>query len=192
MLYATALILANGLFFVLVFGGCDYLTQHRELRVRIHLDSELAIPFVAPMTLIYMSVYVLFGIGPFILRTREAFRDVIVAHAWAIGIAGVCFLLLPGQLAYAPVSQSQLGAWAGLYRIADEMNLTYNLVPSLHVALSVVCVSAFAARANGAVRALLWFWAFAIALSTLLTHQHHLLDVVTGWLLGLGVRKKAT
>ena len=32
--------------------------------------------------------------------------------------------------------------------------------------------------------------AAAIALSTLLTHQHHVIDVVTGWFLGLAVAQR--
>jgi membrane-associated phospholipid phosphatase len=77
-----------------------------------------------------------------------------------------------------------------LYAVADRMNLQYNLVPSLHVTLSIVCVAAFAARASStAGRAVLWLWGAAIALSTLLTHEHHVLDAVSGWLLAvLGVR----
>jgi membrane-associated phospholipid phosphatase len=32
---------------------------------------------------------------------------------------------------------------------------------------------------------LLWLWAAAIAASTVLTHQHHIIDAVTGWALGV-------
>jgi len=35
------------------------------------------------------------------------------------------------------------------------------------------------------VRTALWSWAAMIAASTVLIHQHHVLDVATGWLLAL-------
>ena len=76
-----------------------------------------------------------------------------------------------------------LGIWAGLFHLADRLNLDYDLVPSLHVALSVACITAFCIHTRVIGRTLLWIWAAAIALSTLLTHQHHVIDVVTGWFL---------
>jgi len=183
VLYALALSLINGIWFILVFGGCDFITAHRTLRVPIHFAAELRIPFVPAMTAVYMSIYLLFLAGPFILRTRREFRAVIATLATMTGIAGVGFLLIPGQLAFPPPSAEDLGIWAGMFHLADRLNLTYNLVPSLHVALSVACVAAFATCAGIGGRMLLWTWAAAIALSTLLTHQHHVIDVVTGWLL---------
>jgi hypothetical protein len=59
------------------------------------------------------------------------------------------------------------------------MALDHNAVSSLHVALSCACAAAYAGRCGRIGKALLGTWAAAIALSTLLTHQHHLLDVVT-------------
>jgi membrane-associated phospholipid phosphatase len=65
----------------------------------------------------------------------------------------------------------------------------HNLLPSLHVALSVVCVHVYARHAGTAGKALLWLWAGAVAASTLLLHQHYLLDVLSGAALGwAGVR----
>lgn len=183
LLYSTALELANGVWFMLVFAGCDFLTAERALRVPVHFKAELAMPFVAEMTAVYMSMYLLFVAGPFILRTREEFRAAIATLATIIGTAGLGFLLVPAPLAYPGVPAGTLGIWAGLFRLADDLNLTYNLLPSLHVALTVACVSFFSTRIAGVGRALLWGWAAGIALSTLLTHQHHLLDVLTGWLL---------
>ena len=183
--YAVILALANGLWFELVFAGCDFLTSQRTLRIHVDFAGEQAIPFVAWMTGPYMSMYFLFLAGPFILRTRQQFRAAIAMLAVIIAIAGICFLLFPVELGFPPVPESELGAWAGLFHVADELNLTYNLLPSLHVALTVGCVAAFAPHVRGAGKALLWIWAGTIALSTLLTHQHQVLDALTGWLLAL-------
>jgi membrane-associated phospholipid phosphatase len=183
LLYAAALALANGLWFMAVFAACDAFTAARALRVPIHFAAELRIPFVPEASAAYMSMYLLFAAGPFILRTRAQFRAAIATLATIIAIAGACFLLVPATLAYPPVGEDALGSWAGLYHVADDLNLTYNLFPSLHVALSVACVAAFGTRVAGVGRMLLWAWALAIALSTLLLHQHHVLDVLGGWLL---------
>ncbi|MBI4663435.1 MAG: phosphatase PAP2 family protein [Verrucomicrobia bacterium] len=134
-------------------------------------------------TAIYMSIYLLFVAAPFVLRRRTEMRAMVIALMAVTGFAGLCFLLLPAEPAYPP--PQNLGAWRGLFEFADWLNLRYNMLPSLHVALSVVCVVCFAARASHAWAILLWLWAMALAASTLLTHQHHLLDVVTGMVLAL-------
>jgi membrane-associated phospholipid phosphatase len=187
--YTALLSLANALWFAFVYGGADALTGRRSLRVPIQLPGELRIPFIPAMTLFYMSMYGLFLLAPFVLRTRREVRALVCTLALVIAAGGICFLLFPAELAFAPPREGELGPWAGLYHLADALNLTYNLVPSLHVALSVVCVAVFSSRASRMGKLLLWSWAFAIAASTVLIHQHHLLDVVTGWLVALaGVR----
>lgn len=183
--YATALALANGVWFELVFAGCDFLTSRRALRLHVNLPGELGIPFIAPMTAFYMSMYLLFIAGPFILRTRRELRAAIAMLAVSTAIAGVCFLLFPVELAYPSVPESELGIWGGLFHVADALNLTYDLVPSLHVALTTGCVAVFASRASGGISALLWSWAVGVALSTVLIHQHHVVDVLSGWLLAI-------
>ena len=183
--FAGLLSLANGLWFVLVYGGADRLTALHGWRVPVHLAAELRIPFVPAMTVFYMSLYLLFLLAPFILRTRREFRAAVLTMASVIFVGGIAFLLIPAELAFSPPRPEELGAWAGLYHLADDLNLTYNLLPSLHVAFAVVCVSAFSPHAPPAGKALLWLWAVLIAASTVLTHQHHILDVITGWLLAL-------
>jgi membrane-associated phospholipid phosphatase len=177
--------LIGTLWFVLVYSGCDAITAHRSTRVRVHLDAELRIPFIPETVLIYCSIYVLFVAAPFILRHKMDFLWLALELDLIILLAGIGFLLVPGQLAFQP--ESNLGLFPGLFRFADRLNLTYNLVPSLHVALSVACVTAFASRAPVGAKAFLWIWAAAISASTLFTHQHHLLDVGAGWGLAVAV-----
>ncbi len=181
--FAWLLSVANAVWFALVYGGCDWLTAHRTLRVPIHLPVELSIPLVPSAVVFYMSIYLLFLAGPFIIRERREFTALIRALALATLIGGIGFLLVPSQLAFAP--PGDLGIWTDLFHFADRLNLDYNLAPSLHVALSVCCVASFGRHASRMGRALLWVWAAAIALSTMLSHQHHLVDVVSGWATGI-------
>jgi membrane-associated phospholipid phosphatase len=183
--YAALLSLANTLWFVLVYGGMDSLTARRSFRVPVHFPAELAIPFVPAMTLFYMSIYLLFWMAPFVLRTRREFRALVITMAAAIFCGGIGFLLFPADLAFAPPREEELGIWAAMFHFADKLNLTYNLLPSLHVAFAVICVVIFSARVPATGKVLLWFWAAMVAASTVLIHQHHLLDVATGWLLAL-------
>jgi membrane-associated phospholipid phosphatase len=183
--YAAWLSLLNTLWFEIVYAGADFLTAHRSLRVPVHFPAELRIPLVPAMAVFYMSIYPLFLLAPFVLRTRREFRAVVITLAVIIGCSGIVFLLLPAQLAYAPPREADLGVWADLYHAADTLNLTYNLVPSLHVALAVACAAVFVPRAPRLVKIGLWLWVSLIAASTLLTHQHHVLDVVTGWILAV-------
>jgi membrane-associated phospholipid phosphatase len=132
--------------------------------------------------LLYVSIYPLFALAPFVLRRREELRALALALAAVILGGGVGFVLLPAEAAFPPPGHA--GCWQELYTLARQLARRYNMVPSLHVALGVTCVAVYAPRARWTVAALLWIWAVGIAVSTLLTHQHHLLDVATGWLLG--------
>jgi hypothetical protein len=183
MQFAVGQIALITLWFGFVFAGADWLTAHRTARVHIHLAAELRIPLVPSFLLVYMSVYLLYLGVPFVLRTRREIKSLALAQFITILVAGVGFLLIPGTLAYAP--PNDLGAWKPLFHFADWLNLDYDLVPSLHVATSIVCIEAFARHAGMAGKAALRSWGLAIAASTILTHQHHLLDAGTGYVLGM-------
>jgi hypothetical protein len=160
-----------------VYHGANWLTDLRSDRIRVHLDAELAMPFLPPFILAYLSMDLVFVPAPFILRSRWELEALALSLVVVTAVAGLSFLLFPAELAYPPCDP---GAWSGLFSFAREMALPYNLVPSLHVAMSCICLAAYATHCGVAGKALLGTWAAVIALSTLLTHQHHMLDVATG------------
>jgi hypothetical protein len=179
---AFLLALPVTLWWAFVYHGANWLTGLRSYRVRVHLDAELAIPFIPPFILAYLSLDLVFVPAPFILRSRRELQALAMSLAAATTVAGIGFLLLPAELAYP---YSDPGPWSGLFAFAREMALPYNLVPSLHVALSCICLAAYATRCGLAGKVLLSIWASTIVLSTLLTHQHHLLDVAAALVLAV-------
>lgn len=174
---------AFALLFGVVFGATNYFTGLHSIRVQVDFAFERGIPFMPAMLVFYMSIYPLFWLSPFVLRSRKELRALAVSMAVVTLIGGVCFVLFPAELAYPPPNVPP--TWRPLYDVADAWNLDYNLAPSLHVALSILCVDVYSRRAGVVGRSVFRVWGAAIASSTLFTHQHHVLDVATGLLLGV-------
>ena len=167
--------------FALIFGGAWYVTTLHAWRVPIHFEWELAIPLWPWMVVVYETMLVAFAIAPFVLRSPAEVRALVLALGGEMLIAGIVFVLVPAEAAYAPMPDD-LGVWTWPLRIATTLNLGTgsNMAPSLHVALGLTCLWVFADRAGPTGKALLWLWAIAIAASTLLLHQHHFVDVLSG------------
>jgi membrane-associated phospholipid phosphatase len=177
--------------FAVVFYGADWLTAQHPIRIHAYTNAELAIPLVPVMVVPYMSMYVIFLFAPFVLRTRADLDRFAGALARVIAIAGIAFLLFPAKLGFAPASA--VGSiWNPWLQLAASVSRRYDLVPSLHVALFTVCAGTYARRTTSGVRLLLGIWLVVVAASTVLTHRHHLIDVVTGLALGAWGARVAT
>jgi membrane-associated phospholipid phosphatase len=185
--HALLLGAALTLWWILVYHGADWLTARYDWRVRIHLDIELGIPFVPAAVLLYLSINLLFGMAPFVLRSRREVDGLALTLAAVIVVAGVGFLLVPAEAAFPPVgTHAEREVLGALLVFAKRVALRYNMVPSLHVALGAACALAYATRAGTVGKVLLGTWTAGIAASTLLIHQHHLIDVATGLALAWG------
>lgn len=170
--------LFTSLWFAAIYGGCDWITRHRAMRVSLDFAWEQSIPFVPAASPVYLSLNLLLATLALSLRQRAQLLAAGTAITAMIAIAGACFLVLPSELNYAPPPPA--GIWQPLFNIADAMNLDYNLLPSLHVALATFAALVLGQRRATFTRVALTLWAIAIAVSTLLIHQHHVLDVAAG------------
>lgn len=111
---------------------------------------------------------------------RREFYDALSIEVIA---AGLCFILFPIEKSFPPRQVD--GFFAFFFNFADTINLSYNDLPSLHVALSLVACAAFAQCSNSIAKVLFTIWAILITASTLFIHEHHLLDIVIGVLLAV-------
>lgn len=170
---------AVGLSFVFIFVFCDAITASRSFRFRLDFPFEHRLPFVPALTLVYSSLYAMFGVVAFALKTNreiDSFGCLLVLLSLA---AGIGFLIVPAELRF--LIPEDKGRWATAFEWADRCNLTYNLLPSLHVAYAVACAETVRQKQLLAA-ACLHAWALAIAVSAWLTYQHHLVDLVAGYL----------
>lgn len=168
--------------FLFVFVLCDFITASRSFRFRLDFAFEHQLPFVPALTLVYSSLYAMFGVVAFTLNTNreiDAFGCLLVMLSF---VAGIGFLVVPAELAF--VVPADKGRCATAFEWADRCNLTYNLLPSLHVAYAVACAETVRQKQ---LLAAVWLhgWALAIAVSAWLTYQHHLVDLVAGYLVAL-------
>lgn len=164
--------------FLVVYLGTNRLTALRNDVGVIVFDWERHIPFVPLMIVPYMSIDLFFVIAPFLCAggdERQVFSKRIVT---AILIAGACFLLFPLRFSFErPQADGWLGAVFDSFR---EMDRPFNQLPSLHIALMAILADVYARNTKGLSRIMLLVWFGLIGVSTLLTYQHHFVDVVGG------------
>src|SRR6056297_2155954 len=88
---------AVSVWFLFVYGSCDWITKQHSYRVPLAMAWEQQIPFVPVSVLGYLSLYPLFLLVPFVLRERGQLRSFAHALLVLITLAGIGFLLFPGE-----------------------------------------------------------------------------------------------
>jgi len=171
------------LLFLVVYHTCNWITAQRADVGTIYFAWERVIPFVPFFILPYMSIDLFFVAGPFLCDDEAELRVFSRRIALAILAAGACFLLFPLQLA---VDRPQGDGWLGvIFRNFCAIDRPHNLLPSLHIAFCAILSVHYARHSKGLWRAASNVWFLLIALSALLTFQHHIIDVAGGLILAV-------
>jgi membrane-associated phospholipid phosphatase len=168
-------------FFWSVYWTGDFVAGRAPQRFDVALPLDLSIPFLPWASLLYLTITPLLCLAPFIFRTPARLLPLVITMSLEVAFSGVVFCLFPVALSFPT---HEVAGMAGVfYRLADDINLTYNCVPSLHVAFAVSAAWAYRRRDKPAWTWFVILWSGAIVLSTMLSHQHHIVDVATGALL---------
>ncbi len=173
-----------------VYGGANWIVSAHDQRVRLHFDWEMSVPFIPGAALVYLSLFPMLWLSPFVIHSDERLREFAKALARLICVSGIGFLLLPSDDVRIHETVSGFSGW--VFELADRINLDHNHLPSLHVGMAVLCARSFARTAGPGTAASVWIWAIAIALSTLITHQHYVVDVLAGGLLAWWIARSGT
>jgi PAP2 superfamily len=180
---SKALLASAGLsiLFLVVYGGCNWITARRPGVGTFYFEWERRMPFVPFFIPPYMSIDLFFVAAPFLCRTEKELSIFVKRVAAAILAAGICFLLFPLRFAFPrPHADGWLGAIFDWFRGLDA---PYNLLPSLHAALMLILVDVYFRHTRGLSRAAIIAWFSLIAVSPVLTYQHHIVDIAGGFVL---------
>lgn len=186
---ALALSLLFTLTFSTLYAGANAVADRVPWRIEVALPGEVDIPFVPAAAVIYLSLNALLMLTPFVLRTWRALLPLFAALMLETAVAALFFVAVPVRNEF-PERHAD-GALGALLAMADRLNLDHNYFPSLHVAFAVTAALACAHRAGPIGRVMLWGWTTAIVSSTVLMHEHHLVDVAGGILLAAAAWRAA-
>jgi membrane-associated phospholipid phosphatase len=151
-----------------------------------HTAWDELVPFRPEWVWVYLVPYL---IGPVVigLLSRETFRWFVYRGLALVGVTLLVFIVVPTQVGPRPAAQGLDGFTGWMYHQMVEIDEPpANAAPSLHVSLT--CLLALAL-----LRDFPRWWALSLSgvglvwLSTLMTRQHHLIDVASGALLACAV-----
>jgi membrane-associated phospholipid phosphatase len=181
-LFYARLALPLSLLFGVVYFGTNWITTRRADTRSLYLEWELAIPFVPSMIYVYASLLLLLLLPAFTL-TRSQLIALARSLVAALFIAAAIYLLLPADLGF--VRPDHVPGYNAVFQALFALEMPHNLVPSLHVATSALFIAVLYRGLSSAwIRGGLILWGLLLCASVLLVHQHHVLDVVSGLLLG--------
>jgi membrane-associated phospholipid phosphatase len=184
LLKAFATSIGLSALFIVVYGGCNWITAQRTNVGSINFAWERNIPFVPLMIAPYLSLDLFFVAAPFLCRSERELSLLTKRIAAAILIAGFCFLILPLRFAFA---RPHAIGWCGeLFNWFRNLDAPFNQFPSLHIALCSILATVYLQQTRGIWRIAIAIWFVFVAASALLTYQHHLLDLLGGFVLGAG------
>jgi membrane-associated phospholipid phosphatase len=155
-------------------------------RVRVFSTGlEDALPFWPTASLLYLCVDPLFFLPFAVLPDQRALRRHSLAVLGVLAVSFTVWALYPVAFPRPEVPPDAPGFGAWVLRTIQGSDPAVNCLPSTHCAMALLAALSVL-RAHRALGLYALFTAGAIGLSTVLTRQHFVVDVLTGYALGAG------
>ena len=157
---------------------------NRRIDLGITLDRQ--IPHAPIFAVVYFSTYVFVTQPFFILSSVRLFYWMLISFASISVISSLIHATAPSKI--ERVEQVTAGGLSGwMLGLFQKTCRPYGNFPSMHVGLSVPVVAANFIAGEPVIGSIMLIWAVLIALSTLYTKQHYILDVLAGFMGGLAI-----
>lgn len=159
--------------FITFFYGNEWIAINKDKVYIFAFQWEINTPYLRYFFFVYYGIFILPMLVPFFVKRRKDLVILTKQIIFANLISGIFFFFFTTQSIYPPPSQKNL-FWDFTIAITGK----YNLFPSLHVTLSLLLIKVFIYYSKKNIKIILTILAILLILSTLFTHQHHLLDII--------------
>jgi membrane-associated phospholipid phosphatase len=175
---------------LILWVGVHITLNKRAQQKPRHYSTKLAyddlIPFIPSFAVIYFSAFILGGTGYLFLFTNDNLPKVALGYLVLFTIGSLSYTFVPCR------AERQEGLRVtdfSTYLIAafQQRSEPFNSFPSMHVGYCLFSALVVLRYGSPALGWTLLVWAALVAISTLFTKQHHLVDVGVGAALATAV-----
>jgi len=169
---------------LVIYFFVNRLQVEPERRLDLGTEWDRKTPYLPLFALVYFSTYV-FVVQPFfVLTDARQFYWMVACFVSISVVSSLIHATVPSKI--ERVEQVNAGGLSGwMLGMFQKTCKPYGNFPSMHVGLSVPVVVANFMVGGPVIGSLTLLWAVLIALSTLFTKQHYILDVLAGLLGGI-------
>jgi membrane-associated phospholipid phosphatase len=170
-----------------IYLGTNEIAAQRTSFYQLYFEFEREIPMVPWMIHVYNSFHVLLLLNFLIIKNPLKIRAIAISLIASSAIAALFFLIFPAELGFSR-TENMMG-YEFWYDALHWLDHPHNLVPSLHITFSALSTYVISTEINSRVlKSLFLVWFLLICSSIVLVHQHHLIDIFTGFLLAVIVK----
>lgn len=139
------------------------------------------VPFDAAAIWLYLSFFLLVP-AAYLFAASAQLKPLTRAMQLSAAVAGAIFVAWPTTLVYPAIPPGTMGS--GVLTALASADSTRNCLPSLHGALTLLCVVALWQRERPWRNTVVLVWALAIMWSVVATRRHLSIDLGAGVMLG--------
>lgn len=167
--------------FTLIYNFTAWYSSTLDFVPSFVFNFEKQMPFISYSILPYFTSSLFFLLAFLYCKTKVELYILRNRILLISGIAGICFLVFPLKFSFIKPEPSE-EIFQLLFQFLKEIDSPFNQSPSLHVTFALIFWSVFRnLKSNW--RHIVAFLLLIMALSTLTTFQHHLLDIISGAIL---------
>lgn len=167
--------------FFLVYGLTNWLASTSDHYYMFYFEWEANTPFYSAFIVPYLSLS-LFLILPVFYLDEGSISRWAKSYMYMIFVAGIVFLLFPTVHLYERYINDDM--YYEFFKKLYALDLSHNLFPSLHIALtSLAVLIIWPSITSLAMQVFVFIWWVLMVLSVILIRQHHVADIVAGFVL---------